>query len=121
MNIELIREYCLQKRGVTEDFPFDDVTLVIRVMDKMFVLLSLDNPDYVAMKCEPEYAVELRELYSEIDGAKHFNKKYWNQINLCGSVPDSLIKELIDHSYNEVIKKFTRKLRAQYEAIPNEL
>lgn len=117
MDIELIREYCLQKQGVTEDFPFDEVTLVIRVMDKMFVLLSLDKPDYVAMKCEPTYAVELREQYSEIEGARHFNKKHWNQIDLSGSVPDALIKELIDHSYNEVIKKFTRKLRAQYDAL----
>lgn len=120
MNIELIREYCLSKRGVTEDFPFDEVTLVIRVMDKMFVLLSLDKPDYVAMKCDPEYAMELREHYLEIEGAKHFNKKYWNQINLQGVVPDSLIRELIDHSYNEVIKKFTRKMRAQFEALVDE-
>lgn len=117
MNIESIREYCLQKKATSEGFPFDEVTLVIKVMDKMFVLLSLDKLDFVAMKCDPEYAIELREQYSEIEGAKHFNKKYWNQIDLSGHVPDAVIKELIDHSYNEVIKKFTRKLRAEYEAL----
>ncbi len=117
MNVELVREYCLQKKGVTEDFPFDETTLVIRVMNKMFTLISLDKPDLIVMKCNPEYAIELRERYSGIEGAFHFNKKYWNQVSLSGDVDDSLIKQLIDHSYEEVIKKFTRKLRAEYDAL----
>lgn len=118
MDIESAREYCLQKKGVTEDFPFDETTLVIRVMNKMFVLMDLETPDKITMKCDPEYAIELRERYSGIEGAYHFNKKYWNQVMFDGSVGDSLIKQLIDHSYEEVIKKFTRKLRAEYDALP---
>ncbi len=117
MDIESAREYCLQKKGVTEDFPFDEVNLVIRVMNKMFVLMDLEKPDHITMKCDPEYAVELRERYSSIEGAYHFNKKYWNQVAFDGSVDDDLIKKLIDHSYEEVIKKFTRKLRAEYDAL----
>jgi len=117
MDIESAREYCLLKKGVTEDFPFDETTLVIRVMNKMFVLMDLETPDKITLKCAPEYAIELREQYTGIEGAYHFNKKYWNQISFDGSADDSLIKQLIDHSYEEVIKKFTRKLRAEYDAL----
>ena len=68
MDIESAREYCLQKKGVTEDFPFDETTLVIRVMNKMFVLMDLERTDKITMKCDPEYAIELRERYSGIEG-----------------------------------------------------
>ncbi|MEG2573305.1 MAG: MmcQ/YjbR family DNA-binding protein, partial [Bacteroides sp.] len=69
----------------------------------------------ICMKCNPEYAIELREQYADIEGAFHFNKKYWNQLLLNGTISDELIKSLIDHSYEEVIKKFTNKLRAEYD------
>ena len=66
----------------------------------------------------PEKAIELREHYSGIEGAYHFNKKYWNSVRFDSDVDDKLMKELIDHSYDEVIKKFTKKLRAEYDALP---
>lgn len=115
MNIEELRDYCISKKAVTEEFPFDDVTLVFKVMGKMFVCVDLDNPELVTMKCEPEYAMDLREHYDGIDGAFHFNKKYWNQVSMKSDVDDSLVRHLIDHSYDEVIKKFTRKMRAEYD------
>lgn len=70
------------------------------------------------MKCDPEYAIELRDHYNGVEGAWHFNKKYWNQVFFDRDVDDKLIKQLIDHSYDEVIKKFTKKLRAEYDALP---
>ena len=106
MNVETIREYCLSKKGVTESFPFDNVSLVMKVMDKMFALIDLEG------------AIELREHYAGIEGAYHFNKKYWNGVYFDRDVDDKLIKELVDHSYEEVIKKFTKKLRAEYDALP---
>lgn len=118
MNIEQIREYCLQKKGATECFPFDESNLVMKVMNKMFVLLDLDNCSQISLKCDPEYAIELRERYTGIEGAYHFNKKYWNQVALNSDVDNQLICRLIDHSYEEVIKKFTRKLRTEYDALP---
>ena len=118
MDIEIAREYCLSKKGVAECFPFDNVSLVMKVMDKMFALIDLESANKISMKCDPEYAVELRERYSAIEGAYHFNKKYWNQVFLDGDVDDKLIKELINHAYDEVIKKFTKKLRAEYDALP---
>lgn len=118
MDVETIREYCLSKKGVTESFPFDDTSLVMKVMNKMFALIDLEEANSITLKCDPERAIELREHYSGIDGAYHFNKKYWNGILFDADVDDRLIKELVDHSYEEVIKKFTRKLRAEYDAMP---
>lgn len=118
MDVETIREYCLSKKGVTESFPFDDTSLVMKVMNKMFALIDLEEANSITLKCDPERAIELREHYSGIDGAYHFNKKYWNGILFDADVDDKLIKELVDHSYEEVVKKFTRKLRAEYDALP---
>ena len=118
MDIETIREYCLKKKAASECFPFDEVNLVFKVVDRMFALIDLDKPDRICLKCDPEYAIELRERYDGIDGAYHFNKKYWNQVAFDGDVDDKLIYSLIDHSYDEVLKKFTRKMRNEYEAIP---
>lgn len=118
MNIESAREYCLSKKATSESLPFDDTSLVIKVMDKMFALIDLDNSGYVALKCDPEYAIELRERFEGIDAAYHFNKKYWNQVMMGTDVDDKTFKSLIDHSYEEVLKKFTRKMRAEYDAMP---
>lgn len=118
MNVEKAREYCLSKKGATECLPFDDTSLVIKVMGKMFALIDLEGANTIMMKCDSEYALELRERYNAIDGAFHFNKKYWNQILFDGDVDDKLIEHLIDHSYEEVLKKFTKKLRAEYDALP---
>ena len=117
MNIESIREYCLQKKASNESFPFDNVTLVFKVVDRIFAVVSLDSPDYVCLKCEPEYAIELRDQYNGIIGAPHFNKKHWNQVSFETDVPDSLILSLIDHSYDEVLKKFTRKQKSLYNEL----
>lgn len=121
MNVETVREYCLSKKGATESFPFDDVSLVIKVMNKMFALIDLEGANSIALKCDPEKAIELREHYAGIEGAYHFNKKYWNSVRFDSDADDKLIKELIDHSYDEVIKKFTKKLRTEYDALPKTI
>lgn len=118
MNVETIREYCLSKKGTTESFPFDDVSLVVKVMDKMFALIDLEESNSISLKCDPERVIELCEHYTGIDGAYHFNKKYWISVQFDKDVDDKLIKELVDHSYEEVMKKFTKKLRAEYDALP---
>ena len=103
-------------------FPFTvmlcHVSLVMKVLDKMFALIDLEGANSIALKCDPERAIELRDYYTSIEGASHFNKKYWNRINFGMDADDKLIKELVDHSYEEVIKKFTKKLRAEYDALP---
>ena len=85
MNVETIREYCLSKRGAVEDYPFDEETLVIKVMGKMFALISLDSiPLQVNLKCDPEKAIELRERYENIIPGWHMNKKHWNTVVISG-------------------------------------
>ena len=113
MNIETIREYCLSLPATTEDFPFDETTLVFRVSGKIFAMIDLENTEWFVLKCDPEYAIELREEHQEITGAWHMNKKHWNQLNLFGSLSDKQILTLIDHSYDLVFKKLTRKRREE--------
>jgi len=105
MNIEQIREYCLKKKCVTEEFPFDEETLVVKVLGKIFILASLDSiPLQLNLKCDPEKAVELREEYEAVQPGYHMNKKHWNTIVIDGSIPNKKILEWIDYSYNLVAK-----------------
>lgn len=119
MDVESIREYCLRKAAVTEEFPFDDTTLVFKVMGKMFACMPLERHDMLTLKCDADRAIELRDRYSAIEPAWHFNKRYWNQ-HLISALDDDLLTELIDHSYQEVVKKFSRKMREELNAIINE-
>ncbi len=116
MNIEEFREYCLAKKGSGESFPFDEQALVFKVMGKMFAITGLEHqPAAVSLKCDPERSVALREEYDgRIYGAFHMNKLHWNSI-LIESVPRDLTKELIDHSYELVVKKLTKKARTDLE------
>lgn len=115
MNIEELRSYCISKKGVTEEFPFDEVTLVFKVMGKMFALVGLDNEESkVNLKCDPEYAIELREEYSnDIFPGYHMSKKHWNTVNFSGGLNDNFVKVLVDHSYQLVIDKLPKKLKEQ--------
>jgi len=105
MNVEDINEYCLSKKGASEDFPFDEETLVFKVMGKMFALIPLERiPLQINLKCEPELAVELRERYEAVRPGFHMNKKHWNTIWVDGSLRNELIYRWIDDSYNLVLK-----------------
>jgi len=108
MNIEEFREYCLAKKGVTESFPFDDSTLVLKVSDKMFALANLDGPLSLNLKCDPEKAIELRETYEAVKPGYHMNKQHWNTIEIDGSISLKIIKQLIDHSYDLVVSKLPK-------------
>jgi len=110
MNIESLREYCLSKKETNESFPFDEVTLVFKVCDKMFALMNLDGDLSINLKCDPERAIALREEFSSVIPGYHMNKKYWNTIIIDGTIPEKLICEWIDHSYDEVVKKLPGKL-----------
>ncbi|QLG44657.1 MmcQ/YjbR family DNA-binding protein [Costertonia aggregata] len=118
MNVEVFREYCIAKKGVTEDFPFDEHTLVFKVMGKMFALCGLERvPSQVNLKCDPERAVQLREEYDGgVIAGWHMSKVHWNTVIL-ESVPPKLVAELIDHSYDLVISKFTKKLKAELDEL----
>lgn len=116
MNVEELRDYCLSLKGTTDEFPFDDVTMVLKVQGKMFALIPLDNPEtQISLKCDPERAIQLREEYEAITPAWHFNKKHWNTVKIEPSISKSLLCELINHSYELVVAGLPRKLREELE------
>ena len=115
MNIEELREYCLSKKGVTESFPFDDITLVFKVLGKIFALTNLEGDFSINVKCDPELAIELRERYQSVQPGYHMNKSCWNTVFIDGSISDKHLFQWIDHSYNEVVKKMTKKQRESLE------
>ncbi len=121
MDIIQLREYCLSKPGTTESFPFDETTLVFKVMGKMFALNGIDrDPPQVNLKCDPEWAIELRESYEGINGGYHMSKKHWNTVDLELDVDDKMIRELIDHSYMLVVKGLTKKLQSELIALSDD-
>ena len=114
MNIEQFRTYCLSKKHVTESFPFDDVTLVFKVANKMFALASLNSkPTTVNLKCNPEKAIQLREEYSAIVEGYHMSKKHWNTVYFHSDVKDKMMCDLINDSYDLVFESLTKKVKEE--------
>ena len=113
MDIEFFRDYCLKKKGVTEELPFDESTLVFKVLGKMFALCNLDNFESTNLKCGPDYSEELREQYNGVTPGYHMNKKHWNTVYFEDDVEDKLLLSLIDHSYEMVVKGLPKKSREQ--------
>ncbi len=112
MNVEDIRLYCLNKPGVTESFPFDEDTLVFKVMGKMYALLSLEAPEVrINLKCEPEKAIELRDQYSGVLPGYHMSKVHWNTCVADGSFTEAELCAWIDDSYNLIVAKLPTKLK----------
>lgn len=117
MNIEELYDYCINIPLVEPTFPFDEVTLVLKIMGKMVALIPLDaEVKSISLKCDPEKAIELREKYRGVTAAYHMHKRYWNSIELASDVPDEEIKKWIHHSIDEVVKKMPRKKQQEYYA-----
>lgn len=117
MNIEAYRNYCLKKKGVTEDFPFDNNTLVFKVMDKLFALTDVEMFASVNLKVDPEEGVEIREKYSSVLPGYHMNKKHWITVLIDGTIPDKLFQSWIDKSYDLVVAKLTKTQKAALESM----
>ena len=117
MNIESFRTYCLSKKGVTEEFPFDDETLVLKVIGKMFALAGINDFSSINIKCDPEKAVELREQYASVQPGYHMSKKHWNTVLIDGSIPDKLVCQWIDDSYHLVVAGLTKTQKITLETM----
>ena len=112
MDLESLRNYCLSKKSASEDMPFGEDTLVFRVLGKIFALTSLDTEGCrVNLKCNPDYAIELREKFEDIQPGYHMNKKHWNTVNCENGLDSTLIKSLIDHSYELIVQSMTKAQR----------
>ncbi|WP_185213952.1 MmcQ/YjbR family DNA-binding protein [Sphingobacterium mizutaii] len=112
MNIEELRDYCIAKKESTEETPFGPDTLVFKVLGKVFLLVGLDQVDQLSfnVKCDPEYAVELREKYEHtVLPGYHMNKKHWNTVHANRQLNDQKLFELIDHSYELIVQGLPKK------------
>ena len=113
MHIDEFREYCLKRQGVTEEFPFDNSTLVFKVKGKMFALCNVERYESFNLKCDPERAIELRELHPDlIKPGYHMSEKHWNTVSAEGLQP-KLQKELIDHSYDLVVASLPKRVQSE--------
>lgn len=115
MDANEILDYCLSKKGVTESFPFDNETLVLKVGTKVFLLMGLERqPLGINVKTDPEWSAELREQHPQITGAYHMNKTHWNSVVIDGLRKDLILK-MIDQSYELVFKSLTKKIQIEIE------
>jgi predicted DNA-binding protein (MmcQ/YjbR family) len=121
MTFKQLRDYCLSKKGTTEDFPFGEEVLVFRVVGKIFALTNVEKlPLAVNLKCDPELAVELRDRYPAVQPSYHMNKTHWNTVELDGSIPAAKVREMIDHSYERVVASLKREERRKLEQVTPE-
>ena len=113
MNIEELREYCLSKTAAIECLPFDEHTLVFKVMNKMFALIPLEKDLQINLKCSPDKINDLREHYPCVQIGYHMSKNHWNTVIIDGSVDDKTIYQWVDDSYNLVVDKLTKKQKEE--------
>jgi predicted DNA-binding protein (MmcQ/YjbR family) len=117
VNIETFRQYCLGKKGVTEEFPFGQETLVFKVMGKMFALTNIEDFSSINLKVDPENSTELQEKHPAVQPGYHMNKRHWITVLINGSLPDKLIRGWIDDSYELVVQKLTKKEKSALAAL----
>lgn len=102
---------CARQPGATEEYPFGDGAAVFKVAGKMFALVHLAGEASVNLKCDPDWAEELRAIYPGVAPGYHMNKRHWNTVALDGSVPDGEIRDLLDHSYELVVASLPKRAR----------
>ena len=116
MDLAQFREYCLSKPRATEGTPFGPDVLVFKVRGKMFALAALEEvPTTVNLKCEPDLALDLRDRYEQVQPGYHMNKKHWNTVEIESGIPDSEVREMIDHSYELVTESLSKAERKKLE------
>ncbi|MBZ0301293.1 MAG: MmcQ/YjbR family DNA-binding protein [Anaerolineae bacterium] len=114
MDRTTLRDYCLNKKGTTAEFPFGPEAEVFKVMGKMFALMPTDaQPQTISLKCDPTLADMLRQTYEAVIPGYHMNKRHWNTVTLDGSIPEDEVLEMIDHSYDLVVKGLTKAQHAK--------
>lgn len=114
MDASELRRWCLEQSGATEEFPFGPETSVFKVAGKLFALSALERaPLEVSAKCEPELAAQLRHSYPAIRPGYHLNKRHWNTITLDGSLPDQLVRDLVEDSYDLIVSALPRRVRGE--------
>ena len=112
---DTLKSYCGGKSGVTGEFPFGPEVLVYKVLGKMFALIPVDGPLQISLKCDPMLAIMLRETYAAVTPGYHLNKRHWNTVRIDGEIPDDEILEMIDNSYDLVVRSLPNVERKKLE------
>lgn len=120
MNVLQYRNFCIALPGTTEEFPFDENTLVFKVMGKIFTICDVDEFESINLKCDPLKAIELREMYPAVNPGYHMNKKHWNTVEMDGSLPDDIIEEWILESYDLVVKGLTKSQKTELQKLTDK-
>ena len=113
MELDKLREFCISKIGVTEEFPFNEDTLVFKVCGKMFCLLNLVPPHRINLKCDPERVMSLIEEFEDITPGYHMNKKHWITVSMSGTLTNKFILGLVKDSYDLVFSKISEKIKKE--------
>ncbi len=114
MDADALRTLCLGFTGAVEELPFGPETTVFKVERKIFLLTALEaGPLHMSVKCEPELAEQLRASYPAVVPGYHLNKRHWNTVTLDGSLPDRLVRDLVEDSYDLVVSALPKRVRAQ--------
>jgi predicted DNA-binding protein (MmcQ/YjbR family) len=112
-----VLDACSRLPGAVEDYPFGDGVAVFKVGGKMFALVALTGePGSVSLKCDPDHALELRSLHAAVRPCYHLNKRHWNTVELDDTVADAEVEEMLDHSYELVVRGLPRKVRDRLQA-----
>jgi predicted DNA-binding protein (MmcQ/YjbR family) len=118
VNPSQLRKHCLAQPDAVEEFPFGPRTSVFKVAGKMFALTALDGkPLQVSVKCEPELAVQFRASYDCVGAGYHLNKRHWNTVTCGGDVPDKLIRDMVEDSYDLVVESLPKQKRERLRAL----
>lgn len=117
MDRQGLYDYIMGKKGAFEDRPFGPDTAVFKVMGKMFALIPDGKPLQMNLKCDPDEAVFLRQMYAAVQPGYHMNKRHWNTVTVDGTIPDEEIRQMVDSSYNLVVKGLKK---ADREALAGE-
>ena len=113
IDAEALRSWCLARPGVTEEMPFGPVTTVFKVAGKLFALSALDSePLQISLKCEPELAEALRRDHAAVNPGYHLNKRHWNTVTCDGSIPDPMVIDMLEDSYDLVVEKLPKATQA---------
>jgi predicted DNA-binding protein (MmcQ/YjbR family) len=108
-----LREWCLARPGVTEERPFGPLTTVFKVEGKVFALSALERtPLEVSLKCEPGLAEAFRRDHpAAVRPGYHLNKRHWNTVTCDGSLPDQMVIDMLEDSYDLVVSAMPRRVR----------
>jgi predicted DNA-binding protein (MmcQ/YjbR family) len=120
LNAQAPREHCLNQTGAVEEFPFGDEVRVFKVMGKMFALMPAAGPTSISLKCNPVLAKMQRDTYPAVQPGYHLNKQHWNTVRIDGSIPDAEILEMVDHSYQLVVKGLKKADQERLSALKHD-